>query len=229
MIDLRHYVEENDGYQWILVGLDSFSKYTWTIPLLNKSSETVTSAIEDIICVFGPSLILHTDNGREFINERMVRLCEKYSFIHVRGRARCPLIQGQVERLNQTLKFSISSKCESLGIGRRWIDVLRGVTYNYNNVVHATTRKKPMDVIFGMDPRITLENAYDNDIVVEMMNQINNWDIEDRNISRSENSVYERWMLGTNEIRRDALINKQISMDIMVRRFMCQMMSQFLK
>ncbi|KAF7689093.1 hypothetical protein CDIK_2890 [Cucumispora dikerogammari] len=41
LIDLRHYSMINNDYNWMLVGLDSFSKFAWASPLKNKS-ETAT-------------------------------------------------------------------------------------------------------------------------------------------------------------------------------------------
>ena len=35
-------VSNSKGYRYIFIIIDNFSKYTWTIPLKNKNSQTVT-------------------------------------------------------------------------------------------------------------------------------------------------------------------------------------------
>lgn len=111
LVDLRAYENRNMGYKWLFVAVDSFSKYCWTYKLLDKRGETIAHYIEKIIYRIDVPFIIHTDNGREFVNSHVSELQEKFGFRHVRGRTRCPWMQGQVERLNQTLKFSISVTC----------------------------------------------------------------------------------------------------------------------
>ena len=41
ILDLKDYgPEKNRGYRYVLVTIDNFSKYGWTIPLKNKNSQT---------------------------------------------------------------------------------------------------------------------------------------------------------------------------------------------
>ncbi|KAF9762717.1 hypothetical protein NGRA_1806 [Nosema granulosis] len=78
LVDFRYYSDVNDGVKWMLVMVDTLSKYMWTVP-----------AIRTIFMTFGPSFLLHSDNGREFCNESIPLLLEKFQVRHVRGRARC--------------------------------------------------------------------------------------------------------------------------------------------
>ncbi|XP_029655381.1 uncharacterized protein LOC115229103 [Octopus sinensis] len=109
----------------------------------------VSKAINKIILMFGKPLILHTDNGKEFVNERISRLCDEYKIKHVRGRARCPWVQGQVERLNQSLKYMLSSTCLSENLDYKWISIIDRITSSYNSTVHSTTSFAPFRIMFG--------------------------------------------------------------------------------
>ncbi|KAG0441836.1 Gag-Pol polyprotein, partial [Dictyocoela muelleri] len=149
LIDLRHYSKQNSGYKWLLVGLDSFSKFAWTFALKTKTADEVVKSIEIVFLTFKPPLILHTDNGREFVNQKMRDLCSKHDVRHVRGRARCPWVQGQVERLNQTLKFMISSRCYSDNLNFSWSCIHLEITYWYNQMIHGTTRFTPSQLLYG--------------------------------------------------------------------------------
>ena len=58
--------ENNRGYWYILVGIDNFSKFGWTIPLKNKYAQSVADAFSEIIKSSNrkPDL-LETDDGME--------------------------------------------------------------------------------------------------------------------------------------------------------------------
>ncbi|KAG0437352.1 Pro-Pol polyprotein [Dictyocoela muelleri] len=64
LIDFRYYSDVNDGFKWMLVMVDSFSKFMWTFPLHDKSASNVVTAIKTIFLTYGQSFLLHSDNGR---------------------------------------------------------------------------------------------------------------------------------------------------------------------
>ena len=71
LLDLVDYgVKNNRGYRYILVVIDNFSKYGWTIPLKNKYASTIKDSFEQIITNSKrrPNLI-ETDDGKEFVNK----------------------------------------------------------------------------------------------------------------------------------------------------------------
>ena len=68
LLDLRNYGPENKkGYRYVLVIIDNFSKFGWTIPLKNKNAQTKKDSFESIIIGSkrSPNLI-KTDRGKKF-------------------------------------------------------------------------------------------------------------------------------------------------------------------
>ena len=58
-----------DGYRYILVIADYFSKWTEAFPIKDKCADTVADVLVDkIILRFGMPLVIHSDQGREFEN-----------------------------------------------------------------------------------------------------------------------------------------------------------------
>ena len=58
-----------EGFRYILVIADYFSKWTEAFPMKNKCADTVADIlVEKIILRFGMPLVIHTDQGREFEN-----------------------------------------------------------------------------------------------------------------------------------------------------------------
>ena len=50
ILDLKDYGPENNrGYRYVLVTIDNFSKFGWTIPLKNKNAQTIKDSFENIL------------------------------------------------------------------------------------------------------------------------------------------------------------------------------------
>ena len=68
ILELKDYRPENNrGYRYVLVVIDNFSKFGWTLPLKNKSAQTIKDSFENILINSKrkPKLI-ETDRGKEF-------------------------------------------------------------------------------------------------------------------------------------------------------------------
>ena len=70
ILDLKDYGPENNrNYRYILVIIDNFSKFGWTVPLKNKNAQSMKDSLENIIIKSKrkPNLI-ESDRGKEFYN-----------------------------------------------------------------------------------------------------------------------------------------------------------------
>ena len=70
ILDLKDYGPENNGRdRYVLVVMDKFSKYGWTIPLKNKNAQTIKNSFENLLIGSkrSPNLI-ETDRGKEIYN-----------------------------------------------------------------------------------------------------------------------------------------------------------------
>ena len=68
ILDLTDYGPKNNrGYRYVLVIIDNFSKFGWTIPLKNKNALTIKESFEIILISpkRKPNLI-ETDRDKEF-------------------------------------------------------------------------------------------------------------------------------------------------------------------
>ena len=141
-MSLINYEKSNNGYKYVLNVIDCFSKFLWSFPLTTKASKIVESHRRKIFYEFSPPEILHSDNGKEFKAGNITKLCEEFYTIPVYGRPRHPQSQGQVERLNQTIKSYLTRKL-SLEKDKKWANILPQVVAEYNNEKHSTTKKSP--------------------------------------------------------------------------------------
>ena len=65
LIDMGHL--PHDGNKWILHTVGHWAKFNLAYPLPHKTAKEVTNAVEKWY-IFGLPTILHSDNGREFVN-----------------------------------------------------------------------------------------------------------------------------------------------------------------
>ena len=71
LLDMNDYgIKNNEGYRYILVVVDNFSKFGWTILLKNKYAQSLTDAFSQIIKTSRrkPNL-LETHDGKEYVNK----------------------------------------------------------------------------------------------------------------------------------------------------------------
>ena len=71
LLDMNDYgIKNNKGYRCILVVIDNFSNFGWTILLKNKYPQSITDAFSQIIKTARrkPNL-LETDDGKEYVNK----------------------------------------------------------------------------------------------------------------------------------------------------------------
>ena len=70
ILDLKyHRPDYNKGYRYVLVIIDNFSKFGWTVPLKNKIAQAIKDSFENILIDSKrkPNLIA-SDTGQEFCN-----------------------------------------------------------------------------------------------------------------------------------------------------------------
>ncbi len=94
------------GNKYVLVIVDDFSRYTWTlflchknqtIGLFSKFSKRVQNELELKITK------IRSDHSGEFKNEKFENFCDELGIIHNFSTPRIPQQNGIVERKNKTL------------------------------------------------------------------------------------------------------------------------------
>ena len=172
ILDLKDYGPENNkNYRYVLVVIDNFSKYGWTIPLKNKNAQTIKDSFENILINSkrSPNLI-ETDHGKEFYNKIFQNFLNKNNIkLYSRNTSLGAVF---AERFNRTirdlLKKPVFERADS-----NWIDILPKITKQFNNRVHTSTKLTPIQASLKRNEGYVYKKLLDKRKKVKPKFQIN--------------------------------------------------------
>ena len=172
ILDLKDYGPENNrGYRYVLLIIDNFSNFGWTIPLKNKNAQTIKDSFENIIISSKrkPNL-METDRGKEFNNNIFQDFLNKNNIkLYSRNRS-----YGAVfaERFNRTIRGLLEKIVFEHG-DANWIDVLPTITKQYNNRIHSSTKLNPIQASLKKNEGYVYKNLLDKRKKVKPKFQLN--------------------------------------------------------
>ena len=145
---------EFNGFKYLLVVIDYYSRYPFVFPTRNMDTSTVTEKFLEIFSQYGyPDSIL-SDRGTNFESEMFHNFCRSRNIKKKRTTAYHPQGNGLCERFNKTLKQQIFNLLTHKGLERRqWPKVLKEALYSYRFSVHSTTGFRPVDLFMGFQCR----------------------------------------------------------------------------
>jgi transposase InsO family protein len=150
------------GNRYLLVIVDRFSKLTRTIPLRSTVAAEVAKAfVHEWYCVYGPPVVLLTDNGTQFVSKFFQTVCKILGVKQVFTTAYHPQTNGQCERFNRTVLSSITNYVSDNQDD--WDELSSLATYAYNTTVHSSTGFTPYELTFSRpnpSPAIASEQRY---------------------------------------------------------------------
>ena len=172
ILDLKDYGPENNrGYRYVLVIIDNFSKYGWTVPIKNKNAQTIKDSFENILLGSKrkPGLI-ESDRGKKFYNKIFQDFLNKNNIkLYSRNSS-----YGAVfaERFNCTIRDLLKKIVFEHG-DANWVNILPTVTKQYNNRIHTSTKLSPKDAYLKKNEGIVYKNLLDKRKKVKPKFQIN--------------------------------------------------------
>ena len=158
--DLEDYGPGNNRrYRYVLVIIDKFSKFGWTIPLKNKNAQTIKDSSEKIIIKSKrkPGLT-ECDRGREFFinifqdfpNKIIIKI---YSTNTPSGAVFAERFTRTIRNLLKQVVFEKSNA--------NWIDILPTKTKQYINRIHSSTKLTPIQASLKKNEGYVYNNLLD--------------------------------------------------------------------
>ena len=140
----------SEGWKYILLMMDAFTRFAVAAPLKTKTAEEVADVFERIyIQRYGTPKIVHSDQGGEFEREFLVML-RQYRIKKSWTTAYHPQGDGIVERTNRTILNMLSTTLQ--GNRQAWPDALEQVMRAFNASQHRQTGLTPEFLMLGDAP-----------------------------------------------------------------------------
>ena len=172
ILDLKNYGPKNNrGYRYVLVILDNFSKFGWTVPFKNKNAQTIKDSFENILISSKrkPNLV-ESDRGKEFYNNILQDFLNKNNIkIYSRNNSFGSVFAA---RFNPTMRDLLKKIVFEKG-DANWIDVVPTKTKQYNNRTHSSTKLTPTQASLEKNEGYVYKNLIDKRKKIKPKFQVN--------------------------------------------------------
>lgn len=194
-----------NGFTYIIVISDYFTKFTEIFPLRNIDAETVAETLfKGWIKRYGCPQEIHSDQGAQFESQLFREMCKVLQINKTRTTSYHPQSDGMIERLNRTIK-DILSKYISVN-QTDWDKFIDGIVFAYNSTIHESTGMTPYKMVFGEEMTLPVnlitENVDSDDIAV--------YKNEAEYVRHLEKCLCEMYEIVRSETKQSALRQKRV-------------------
>lgn len=186
LIDMQS--QQDHGFKFIMVYQDHLTKFVLLRSLQSKRAEEVAYQLTDIFLTFGAPCILHSDNGREFVNaviNEVISYWPEVKLVH--GKPRHSQSQGSVERANQDIEKMLAAWMQDNNT-TNWSKGLAFVQFMKNRALHSGIKQSPYRAMFDIEPRVGLTTSNLPSEVIETLNDEDDLQKVLRQLNLEENS-----------------------------------------
>ena len=148
--------QSTEGFKWILVFIDVFTKFAEAFPLRGIGGRTVAKVfIEQIVCRYGAPRALLSDLGRQFIGKIAQATYRLLTVKKLNTSGYHPQTNGLCERFNSTLKIMLRMYID---LDRQnWSKFIPYCVFAYNTSVQETTKHTPYYMVFGRGATLPID------------------------------------------------------------------------
>ena len=142
LMDLHMLSKHNNGFKYIVIFIDLFSRFLWAEPVKAKTGKEIERVMKIVFRERKPQT-LRSDQGKEYLNNIVQTYLKTKSIHHFV--AYNELHANYAERIIGTLKrklFRYFSKHQTY----KYIDVLDYIVNSYNNTTHSSIKMSPVEV-----------------------------------------------------------------------------------
>ncbi|XP_011083352.1 uncharacterized protein LOC105165895 [Sesamum indicum] len=142
--------------EFLIVAVEYFSKWIEAEALAKISEKEVINFIwKNIICRFGISRVLVSDNRTQFQGKKIMAWCKELKIKQNFTAVGNPQANGQAEVTNRTLLQYLKTRLE--GAKGAWVEELPGVLWAYRTTPRTATSETPFCLVYGSEAIIPAE------------------------------------------------------------------------
>ena len=139
-------------YRYLLVLVDTFSGWVEAFPSKGETAIVVAKKIlEEIVPSYGLPVTMGSDNGPAFVSQIVQGLAQA---LGTKGKLHCeyiPQSSGQVERMNRTLKETLTKL--AIETGGDWVTLLPFTLFQARNTPYKLNLT-PFEILYGRPPPV---------------------------------------------------------------------------
>ena len=154
---MQQFSKWNKGFRYLLMVIDVFSKYGYSVPLKNKAGDSVAHAFQKILKEGRIPKYLWTDKGKEFYNKDLKKVL-KQNNINIYSTENEEK-SSVVERWNRTIKNEMWKQFTKQS-STQYLDILPDILNKYNNNYHRSIKMTPVKASKKKNEGIVYFNLY---------------------------------------------------------------------
>ena len=144
LMDMVDLAKQNDGYQYVLVTIDIFSRFAHCQPIKSKKGVDVVKALQTILKGARRPKVFRSDRGMEFRARDVNKYLKSQNIHHVYA-LNTETKANYAERLIKTLKHKLFRYMMKRRT-QRYVDVLQDMVQSYNHTVHRSLGQAPASI-----------------------------------------------------------------------------------
>lgn len=147
--------------RYLLVAVDSYSRFLQTFPLKTCNSSSICTALERSFLTFSVPYTVISDNASYFKSTSYKEFCYKWG---IRARYLSPYAPSgnKSEAMNKILIANISTLLQSASTGHiTWDEFVGFATFAYNNSFSPVANSTPASIFFGRNLTFPLDHLWD--------------------------------------------------------------------
>lgn len=155
--DMSMFSRTNRGYKYLLMIIDTFSKYGWIFPLKSKTGKDVAEALKKLFKSGVKCNKIWSDRGKEFLNKHVQKVFEDndVTIYHTENEEKSCIC----ERWIRTMK-GIMYRYFTAARTRNYIDVLNAMVSKYNNTWHRSIKHTPTEARNPINYQSVFDSLY---------------------------------------------------------------------
>ncbi|KAK9042314.1 hypothetical protein V6N11_017391 [Hibiscus sabdariffa] len=145
----------SNGHRFIFVIIDYFTKWVEAASFANVTESVICRFIKkEIICRFGLSERIISDNAKNLNSKMMERICEQFKINHHRSVTYRPKMNGTVEAANKNIKRIVAKMTTTY---QDWHEKLPFTLLAYRTSVRTSTGATPYSLVYGTEAVLPVE------------------------------------------------------------------------
>lgn len=206
----------NSKRKYLLVVVDGFTKHCKLYAVNSTSTREVIAVLEKYFDYYSRPRRIISDQGTCFTALEFAEKLKKWNIEHVKIAVASPQANGQVERVNRTVKAMLGKLTEPINHAD-WVQKLNHIEYALNNTKHSTTGFSACELLFGVNQRGKIPDELSEYITAEY-HETPVRDLETIRASASESIVKTQAYSEARQIEKSTPVREYKKGDFVVMR-----------